>query len=171
MMVKFSRVWAMPSRHTFTIKPIAELLGREVNGTGVWVDPFAGYHSPAHITNDINPETPASCHMDALSFLRNFDDNSVYGVLFDPPYSPRQLSECYKSVGVSVNNETTQSKFWGDLKKEISRVIQQGGKCITFGWNSGGIGVNLGFSISEILLVPHGGWHNDTIVTVEVKAE
>lgn len=26
-----------------------------------------------------------------------------------------------------------------------------------------------GFEIEEILLVPHGGWHNDTIVTVERK--
>ena len=31
----------------------------------------------------------------------------------------------------------------------------------------GGIGKNNGFKIVEILLVPHGGWHNDTIVTVE----
>ena len=28
-----------------------------------------------------------------------------------------------------------------------------------------------GFEIVEILLVPHGGWHNDTIVTVERKIE
>ena len=26
-----------------------------------------------------------------------------------------------------------------------------------------------GFRIDEILLVAHGGWHNDTIVTVEIK--
>jgi hypothetical protein len=26
-----------------------------------------------------------------------------------------------------------------------------------------------GFNITRILLVPHGGWHNDTICTVEVK--
>lgn len=26
-----------------------------------------------------------------------------------------------------------------------------------------------GFEIIEILLVAHGGWHNDTIVTVEKK--
>ena len=28
-----------------------------------------------------------------------------------------------------------------------------------------------GFEIQEILLVPHGGWHNDTIVVVERKKE
>lgn len=32
-----------------------------------------------------------------------------------------------------------------------------------------GIGIKYGFEIQEILLVPHGGWHNDTIVVVEKK--
>ena len=38
---------------------------------------------------------------------------------------------------------------------------------ISCGCNSGGIGKTLGFKIEEILLVPHGGPHNDTIITVE----
>ena len=40
---------------------------------------------------------------------------------------------------------------------------------ITFGWNSGGIGKKYGFEIKKILLVAHGGWHNDTICTLEIK--
>ncbi len=35
--------------------------------------------------------------------------------------------------------------------------------------NSMGMGKNRGFEIQRILLVPHGGNHNDTIVTVEKK--
>ena len=54
-------------------------------------------------------------------------------------------------------------------KKEISRIVKRGGKVITFGWNSGGIGQKYGFEIEKILLVPHGGWHNDTICVVERK--
>lgn len=46
---------------------------------------------------------------------------------------------------------------------------QTGGVCISFGWNSMGIGKKNGFEIIEILLVAHGGMHNDTIVTVETK--
>ena len=57
------------------------------------------------------------------------------------------------------------------LVKEISRILKIGGKVITFGWNSGGIGTSYGFSKTKILLVPHGGWHNDTICTVEIKTE
>jgi hypothetical protein len=38
-----------------------------------------------------------------------------------------------------------------------------------FGWNSSGIGIKRGFELIEVLLVCHGGSHNDTIVTVERK--
>ena len=70
---------------------------------------------------------------------------------------------------MTVNMQTTQSSFWGNLKKEISRVVIKGGTVMSFGWNSGGIGKVNGFEICEVLLVAHGGWHNDTIVTVETK--
>ena len=168
--MKFERVWAMPSSATFTIKPIADLLRRLVLDNAVWVDPFAGFNSPAQVTNDLNPDSPAMCHEDALSFLRGFGDGSVDGVLFDPPYSVRQLSECYKRFGLAVTQETTRPNFWTDIKHEIARIVRQRGTCISFGWNSGGVGKVLGFDLVEILLVPHGGIHNDTIVTVETKA-
>jgi len=44
-----------------------------------------------------------------------------------------------------------------------------GGIAISFGWNSNGFGKKLGFEIIEILIVPHGSSHNDTIVTIERK--
>ena len=45
--MKITRVWAMPSKDTFTIKPIAELLKRYVGSGLCWIDPFAGENSPA----------------------------------------------------------------------------------------------------------------------------
>jgi hypothetical protein len=63
----------------------------------------------------------------------------------------------------------TTSAVWKRWKDEIARVIQPGGVCISFGWSSAGLGKDRGFEIVEILLVPHGGNHNDTIVTVERK--
>ena len=159
----------MPNKHTFQIKPIADLLKQEIDNSFYWADPFAGWHSPVHFTNDLNEDAPTLYHKDALEFLKTLPTGSLNGVLFDPPYSPRQVSECYKKLGRTVNMETTQAKFWGELKGEIARVIYSNGKCISFGWNSGGIGKKYGFDIVRILLVPHGGWHNDTIVTVERK--
>jgi len=158
----------MPNRNTFRIKPIAELLKDEV-GEGLWIDPFCGENSPARITNDLNPMIKADYNVDAIEFLKMFDDESVDGVLYDPPYSVRQVAECYKRVGFPVTQETTRANFWSDTKKEIARIVKPGGKVISFGWNSGGIGKVLGFEITRILLIPHGGIHNDTICVVERK--
>lgn len=162
------RKWAMPNKNTFSIKPIKELILDELTD-GVWIDPFANSNKLASITNDLNTEYDTDYHMDALDFLKLFPDNSIDGILYDPPYSPRQVSECYNNVGLSVTWDTTKSSFWSNHKREISRILKSNGKVITFGWNSGGIGASNGFSIKRILLVPHGGWHNDTICTVEVK--
>jgi len=72
-------------------------------------------------------------------------------------------------MGLSVNMQTTQASFWGNLKKEISRIIKPNGIVISFGWNTNGIGKTKGFEILEILMVAHGGQHNDTICVVEKK--
>lgn len=162
------RVWAMPNKNTFDIKPINDLIREELTD-GLWIDPFANTNKFASVTNDLNTAYDTDYHVDALDFLKMFADSSVDGVLYDPPYSPRQVSECYNDVGYNVTWDTTKASFWGNHKREISRIVKVGGKVITFGWNSGGIGYKYGFEIQRILLVPHGGWHNDTICTVEVK--
>ena len=166
--ILMERVWAMPNKNTFEIKPIKALIEEELTD-GLWIDPFANRNKLATVTNDLNTEYDTDYHMDALEFMKMFEDNSVEGVLYDPPYSPRQVSECYNNVGYNVTWDTTKASFWGNHKREISRIVKLGGKVITFGWNSGGIGNKYGFEIERILLVPHGGWHNDTICTVEVK--
>lgn len=166
--IVMERVWAMPNKNTFEIKPIKALIEEELTD-GLWIDPFANRNKLATVTNDLNTEYDTDYHMDALDFMKMFEDNSVEGVLYDPPYSPRQVSECYNNVGYNVTWDTTKASFWGNHKREISRIVKLGGKVITFGWNSGGIGNKYGFEIERILLVPHGGWHNDTICTVEVK--
>lgn len=165
----------MPNSNTFDIKPIHKLISKYIdvvkiaNPNAVIIDPFANRNKLANITNDLDETFDTDYHLDALDFLKMFDDNSVDMVLFDNPYSPRQVSECYKKLGKTVDYKTTQSSYWSNLKKEIGRIVKSGGYVITFGWNSGGIGKTLGFSIEEILLVAHGGWHNDTICTVERK--
>jgi len=160
----------MPNSETFTIKPIGELVQEELT-EGLWIDPFCGHNSPASVRNDLNPKiAEAEHHMDAIDFLKTFGDESVDGVLFDPPYSPRQIAECYKSVGMDTQKGLrTRANFWSDCKIEIARITKPNAKVICCGWNSMGIGINRGFVMTRLLLVPHGGFHNDTIVTVEIK--
>lgn len=164
-----NRTWAMPNGNTFSIKPISALVDRYLKGCEVTIDPFARGSKKAKITNDLDAEFNTSYNMDALEFLKSFKDGSVDAVLFDPPYSPTQISECYKKLKLSVNMQTTQSSFWGNCKYEIGRILRPKGICITFGWNSGGIGKSNGMFIQEILMVAHGSWHNDTICTVEAR--
>lgn len=166
--IMLERVWAMPNKNTFEIKPIHDLIVEELTD-GKWIDPFANRNKLATITNDLSMEYDTDYHLDALDFMKLFEDETIDGVLYDPPYSPRQVSECYNNVGLNVTWDTTKASFWGNHKKEISRIVKLGGKVITFGWNSGGIGYTYGFEIKRILMVPHGGWHNDTICTVEIK--
>jgi len=159
--------WAMADSNTFDIGPIRKLIEREMLTDELWIDPFANKNKLAKITNDINPKYDTTYHMDALDFLKTFKDNSVSGVLYDPPYSERQINECYESFG--LDKHVTNSGYWSELRDEISRIIAPAGKCISCGWNSVGVGSNRGFKKTNLLLVCHGGMHYDTIVTVEVK--
>lgn len=165
--MRIERIWSMPNKWTFLIKPIKELLQEELTD-GVWIDPFSGMYSPATIKNDLDPTKEAQYHMDAIEFLKMFEDESVDGVLFDPPYSPRQVRECYDGISGSIKWDG-RVNFWSDAKNEIARITKKGGKVICFGWNSMGVGLNRGFEMTRILLVPHGGNKNDTICTVELK--
>lgn len=162
-----NRIWQMPNKNTFEIKPIKSLIDKY--SFGKIVDPFANNNKIANVTNDLDEQYDTDYHMDALDFLKLFDDNSVDTVLYDPPYSVRQVSEVYRKLGHSVNMETTQATYWSKQKEQIGRIIKKDGIVISCGWNSGGIGKKYGFEIQEILLVPHGGAHNDTIVVVDKK--
>lgn len=161
----------MPNSRTFSIPQIREVIEKYISNQEFVIDPFSNSNHLATVTNDLDPSCDADYHLDALDFLKIFDDDSVDVVLYDPPYSPRQVSECYTRLGRTVDMQTTQASYWSNQKKEIGRIVKPGGIVITCGWNSGGIGKKYGFEIQEILLVAHGGWHNDTIVTVERKVE
>ena len=166
--MRINRVFARANHETFKIKPIADLLNRYVKG--VWVDPFAGANSPAEITNDMNPEMPTDYHLDAEEFVKSIPmTNKLNGVLFDPPYSYRQITEHYKNFGRKADYKDTSYNFYKRVIDPLSKKVRRRGYAISFGWNSNGFGKVNGFKIIEILLVAHGLHHNDTIVTVERK--
>lgn len=162
-----NRTWEMPNKNTFCIRAIRTVIDKYAFGK--IIDPFANENRIANVTNDLDPQYDTDFHMDATDFLKTFDDNSIDTVLYDPPYSARQVSECYKKMGMTVNKETTQNSYWRKHREQIQRILRPGGIVISCGWNSTGIGKKYGFEIIEILLVAHGSQHNDTIVTIERK--
>lgn len=168
-MLIINKTWAMPNKETFSIKPIKELIERYVKPDTLWADPFARNSTIAQLTNDLDVDTTALYHKEATAFLKSIKDNELDGCLFDPPYSLRQLCEVYKKSNLSVTAETTKASYWSCIKKEIARIVKPNGIVISCGWNSSGIGRKYGLLQLEILLVAHGGSHNDTIVTVERK--
>lgn len=166
----FSRVWAMPSPDTFDIPNIAGFVQKYLLKSKVSVDPFARNKRWATYTNDLNPETAAQDHMEAKDFCEMLSEKGVEADLgiFDPPYSPRQVAECYAGIGRKVTIEDTQMVgIRRDARNALATLIKVGGVVLSFGWNTAGIGKERGFEIVEILLVCHGGWHNDTICMAE----
>lgn len=174
MKTKMERSWSMSSKWTFEMKPIQRLLYEEMMTPviGKWIDPFAGMTSPAQIKNDINPEMPTEYHEDALEFLKRQPDESVYGALFDPPYSFVMAQRKYPLISEGYKCTASFASYIAKCKNELARLIEAGGKAICFGWDSNGLGPGRGFELQRIMLVCHGGSHpNDTIVTVEHKSQ
>ena len=165
-----NREWAMPNKWTFQIPPIRRLLNKYVGDGKGWIDPFAGENSPAEFTNDLNPTAPTTHHMDALDFIKSMHGTRYKGCTFDPPYSLRQVKECYEGIGRHFTQHDSQNVVrWTEERDILQDVILPGGLVISFGWTSTCMGEKRGFQIIEILLVSHGPAHNDTIVTVEKK--
>ncbi len=162
----------MPNACTFSIKPIGDMVRKYATESKVSVDPFARDVKVATYTNDLNPNTSAEHHMDGDEFLEWLAAQNIEAdlVIIDPPYSPRQVKECYDSIGHKMQQGDA---LLGAVRKRRKQAIQKlqpvGGLTITCGWNSVGMGKTLGYEIVEILLCCHGSDHNDTIVVVERK--
>lgn len=163
-----NREFAFPSAWTFTIKPISRLLTRYVGDGLGWLDPFAGENSPAEHTNDLNPSRPSKYHLEAVDFMKIMTEK-YNGILFDPPYSYRQVTEMYSGIGLKASQKDTSAQFYNRVIVEAAEKIKLGGVAISFGWNTKGFSKKHGFEIIEILIVNHGDFRNDTLCTVERK--
>lgn len=156
----------MPSADTFSVQPIREFVLRYLTPDSC--DPFARNCELATDRNDLNPATKAQSHMEAREWLSSLaaQGKRYTSVLFDPPYSPRQISEAYQAVGLEVGSEQTQNaRLYRECRDHIAKLVPVGGHVLSFGWNSTGMG--RGFEPVELLLVCHGGAHNDTICLAE----
>ena len=72
--VLFSRVWEMPNSNTFDIKCIGKLIHKYLKPEMESIDPFANKCKLAKITNDLNSDYDTDYHLDAVDFLKQFND-------------------------------------------------------------------------------------------------
>ena len=164
-----TRKWAMPSHDTLKIKPISELVNRVLEKSLYSADPFARDCKLAAFTNDLNPETKADSHLKADVFLTEIMDKyAIDTVIFDPPYSLRQVKECYDNFGSGFTHKDSQNAVRWTIERDIiSKNQKSGDRVISFGWTTTCMGIKRNYQIEEILIISHGAAHNDTLVTVE----
>ena len=147
------------------MEPVSRFIGRHVRLEDVIVDPFCGRSRIATHRNDLGMGG-----IDAVEFCQALHAQGVMAdaVFFDPPYSPRQIAECYKGIGRKVGMADTQSAvLYQSVRTALASILRPGGVALSFGWQSQGFGV--AWETTEILLVQHGGAHNDTICVAQRK--
>lgn len=166
------RTFSVPAIRTILEKTLAVVKGS--NPLPVIVDPFSRNSDLATVDNDLNPETTARYHMDALDFLRmilrgdcvEIPEGGVDLVLLDPPYSDVQNSICYQNIGGTREGYTINSDLYAECMEIITQILRPGGIVISFGWSSLG---GRGLQRLETVLVCHGASHDDTILNIDQK--
>lgn len=166
--MKMRYAWCMPHGDTFRVAPIRDFVKSYLRKSRVSIDPFARNRRWTTWTNDLNPVTSAEYHMDAREFLRSLVKRGVRAdlVLMDPPYSPRQVKECYAAAGLEFGKTDAHvAALNAECRRLITRLIEPGGIVLSFGWNTAGMGKK--WTREEILIVCHGGAHNDTLCVAD----
>jgi len=126
-------------------------------------DPFARNCKWANHTNDIDKKTSAIHHMDALEYLKTFEDGVIDVLLFDPPFSQHQADTKYDGHV----NIYTDGAYLSAVYFECSRVLKHGGRFLKLGYNSNRPSPT--FVLKEMWVTRFGGNRNDVIMTLWVK--
>lgn len=108
---------------------------------------------------DMNKEMKADWYGDAYEFVKT-TNMKFDTIILDPPYNLRKSREKYK--GKYIGSYTK-------IKNVLQRIINDGGRIITYGYDTCGMGKIRGFEKVEICIVCHNGDHNDTLCLVEEK--
>lgn len=165
-----TRQWAMPSADTLSIKPIRNWVNEIIKQYQLVADPFARNCKIAQLTNDLNKETSATYHEMADVFLKRPEVQRSDVIIFDPPYTLRQVKECYDNYGTGFTHADSQNSQRWTIERDIIASFQKPGNgVISFGHTSTCMGKKRGYRIESILLCSHGPAHNDTICVFEIK--
>lgn len=133
----------------------------------VLIDPFARNCPWAHpYTNDLNPDTDAQDHLDALQWVRLMETRQLREglriglAILDPPFSDRQGGEIYGTPNLYASDNQKLT----DIFSGVGHLVEPGGYIIKAGYNTNPF--HPCFDLVEVRLVYHGGTCNDTVFSV-----
>lgn len=129
-------------------------------------DPFARNCKWGTHTNDIDPETLADSHMDALLWLESLETEHFDYVLFDPPFSAHQAERKYEVGHVNIYVDPS---YVSKCFAEVARILKPGGRVLKLGYNSTRHSKLL--DLEKGWIVNFGGSRNDVIMTQWVKGQ
>lgn len=146
-------------RYTFESPKIKKWV--EENSNGKCLNLFAGKTklNLDEVRNDIDQSMLSDYHLDALKFVKQCNDK-FDTIILDPPYAYRKAMEMYKG------NYTSKFKLIAD---EITRLLKNNGKVISFGYHTTFMGKKRGFELERLCVFAHGGAQHATIGIIEVK--
>lgn len=161
--VQIERIFEMPRAWTFQMPKLRAWVESRIEGDTLNL--FGGVTQLSHPSggmiwyNDINPDISSHFNRDACDLTQWQDSKMTYQtVIFDPPYSDFQAVKTY---GIKKAQKVTHAR---DV---VEYILRPGGRVISLGFNSTGMGASRGYQKEAILLVNCGGSHNDYILVSE----
>ena len=155
----------------------------DTNGNALIVDPFAREsftrNIPNCITNDLNTEFDTDYNLEFKDFAQTLQNRFVSCayppldlILFDPPYSLRQLKDCYDGIGKDLNLWQTQN-MWKVGKDILASMMAPGSYAISLGWTTSGFGKSRGFEKTEVHVFEQAAREDrySLLLTVERKVQ
>ena len=126
------------------------------------------------VTNDMNPAFPTDYNLEFADFAKVMRKKNVLFdlILFDPPYSLRQLKEHYDGIGSKMALWQSQN-MWREGKDLLARQVNVGGYVISLGWTTSGFGKKRGFKKVAVHVFEQAAREDRyaLLVTVEQKVQ
>jgi len=144
----FQKIWAECISSEWWIQP------------SVVIDPFARNCPLGTLTNDLNPETLAHSHQDALEWLKGLESDIADFAILDPPFSDVANERIY---GYKTNLYTDPQYFKG-VMMELGRIVKPGGRILRFGYTTSTL--NRTLVLERLYVVNFSSPRNDVLVSL-----
>lgn len=185
MKIKMTHTITNISSEPFSNQHIRKVLDRVMNevlfntcGNATLCDPFAREsfttQLPNCITNDLNQDFNTDFNLEFKEFadVLQGTHHTIDLLFFDPPYSLRQLKDCYNGIGKDLDLWQTQN-MWKEGKDKLASIMPVGSYVISLGWTTAGMGKKRGFEKTEIHVFEQAAREDrySLLLTVEKKVQ